>query len=59
METNFKILYEDNHIIVVIKPEGVASQGDETGKIDMMTLIKKYLKEKYDKKRKCVFRISS
>ncbi len=46
---NLNILYEDNHIIVVIKPAGVLSQKDNTNDIDMLTLIKKYIKEKYNK----------
>ncbi len=44
-----KILYEDNHIIVVVKPVNVPSQADKTGDEDMLTLIKKYIKEKYNK----------
>ena len=44
-----KILYEDNHIIVVVKPPNIPSQGDKTGDIDMLTIIKEYLKEKYNK----------
>lgn len=44
-----KILYEDNHIIVVEKPPNVPSQGDKTNDEDMLTIIKKYLKEKYNK----------
>ena len=44
-----KILYEDNHIIVVEKMPNIPSQGDKTGDTDMLTLIKKYLKEKYNK----------
>ena len=43
------ILYEDNHIIVVVKPHNVPSQEDKTGDEDMLTIIKKYLKEKYNK----------
>lgn len=43
------ILYEDNHIIVVFKPAGILSQADKTGDDDMLTLIKKYIKEKYKK----------
>ena len=43
------ILYEDNHIIVVVKPYNVLSQGDDTKDIDMLTMIKEYLKEKYNK----------
>ena len=44
-----EILYEDNHIIVVSKPQGVASQPDETGDKDMLTQVKEYIKEKYNK----------
>ncbi|MBR6109526.1 MAG: hypothetical protein IKQ36_07285 [Clostridia bacterium] len=44
-----QILYEDNHIIVVIKPVNVPVQGDDTGDPDMLTLLKAYIKEKYQK----------
>lgn len=43
------ILYEDNHIIVVVKPPGILSQKDDVNSIDMLTIIKNYLKEKYNK----------
>ena len=43
------ILYEDNHIIVVIKDENVLSQGDETKDENMVDMLKAYLKEKYSK----------
>lgn len=46
---DLKVLYEDNHIIVVRKPVNVPSQGDKTGDEDMLTIIKKYIKEKYNK----------
>ena len=46
---DLEILYEDNHIIVVVKPNNVLSQSDNTRDIDMLTLIKSYLKEKYNK----------
>lgn len=46
---NLKILYEDNHIIVVEKTPNIPSQGDKTTDIDMLTIIKEYLKEKYNK----------
>ena len=45
----FKILYEDNHIIVVVKPSGILSQGDNTKDDDMLSLIKEYIKVKYQK----------
>ena len=43
------ILYEDNHIIVVVKPYNVLSQGDSTGDISIMDMIKEYIKKKYNK----------
>ena len=46
---DLKVLYEDNHIIVVEKPVNIPSQGDKTGDEDMLTIIKAYLKEKYNK----------
>ena len=46
---NLEIIYEDNHIIVVKKQPNIPSQADKTEDIDMLTLIKKYIKEKYNK----------
>ena len=46
---NLKIIYEDNHIIVVEKIPNIPSQSDKTGDIDMLTIVKQYIKEKYDK----------
>ena len=43
------ILYEDNHIIVVIKPYNVLVQADSSNDLDMLTIIKNYIKEKYNK----------
>ena len=44
MEQNkLKVIYEDNHIIVVEKPVNIPSQGDKTGDIDMLSIIKAYL----------------
>ena len=43
------VIYEDNHIIVVEKIINVPSQADKTGDMDMLTIIKDYLKEKYNK----------
>ena len=40
---NLNVLYEDNHIIVVVKPVNILSQSDITGDIDMLTIIKNYL----------------
>ena len=41
-----EILYEDNHLLVCIKPIGVLSQPDLGGGEDMLTLLKAYLEEK-------------
>ena len=46
MKNNLNILYEDNHIIVVIKPYNILSQSDNTNDLDMLTILKKYIKEK-------------
>ena len=46
---DLKVLYEDNHIIVALKPVNIPSQEDKTGDIDMLTIIKSYIKEKYNK----------
>ena len=46
---NLNIVYEDNHIIVVVKPQNVLSQSDETGDGDMLSMIKEYIKQTYNK----------
>ena len=43
------VLYEDNQIVVVIKPQNVPSAPDDSGDADMLTLVKDYVKEKYNK----------
>ena len=43
------ILFEDNHLLVVSKPMNVPVQGDESGDIDLLTMLKQYLVEKYNK----------
>lgn len=49
MIENLNIIYEDNHIIVVIKPQNIPTQKDETGDEDMLSLVKNYIKIKYNK----------
>lgn len=44
-----KILYEDNHIIVVLKPQNVLSQGDETQDKSLYDMVKDYIKVTYNK----------
>lgn len=43
------ILYEDNQIIVVEKKPNILSQSDITGDLDLLTMVKSYVKEKYNK----------
>ena len=44
-----KIIFEDNHLLVVEKPVNILSQGDDTNDKDMVNLLKQYVKEKYNK----------
>ena len=43
------ILYEDKHLLVVVKPPNLPSQADDSGDADLLTLMKAYIGEKYDK----------
>lgn len=46
---NLKVLFEDNHLIVVNKLPGQLVQGDKTGDAPLGDLIKEYIKIKYNK----------
>jgi len=46
---DINIIYEDNHLLVVVKPRNIPSQADESGDEDMLTLLKQYLKESKNK----------
>ena len=43
------ILYEDNHVIALVKPPGLATMGLPIGQETLLTQTKAYLKEKYAK----------
>lgn len=43
------VLYEDNHVIVAVKPCNMLTQSDNTGDTDMLSELKQYVKEKYEK----------
>ena len=47
--SKLNVLYEDNHIIVVEKPVNILSQGDNTGDVSLLDMVKDYVKEKYNK----------
>ena len=44
-----EIVYEDNQIIVAVKPPNMLSQADKTGDTDILTHLKQYIKVKYNK----------
>ena len=44
-----KILYEDNHLLVVVKPINMPVCEDSSGDLDLLTYLKGYIKEKYNK----------
>ena len=46
---DLKVIFEDNHIIVIEKIPNIPSQSDKTGDMDMLTIVKQYIKEKYHK----------
>lgn len=46
---NLNVIYEDNHIIVVEKKPNVLCQSDYTKDLDLLTMVKNYVKEKYQK----------
>lgn len=43
------ILYEDNHLLVVEKPVNIPVQEDDSGDLDLLTILKQDLKERYQK----------
>lgn len=44
-----KIIYEDNHLLVVEKPINIPTQKDESNDLDFLTILKDYIKNKYEK----------
>ena len=44
-----EIIYEDNHLIIAVKPPNQLTQGDETGDLALLDELKGYIKEKYNK----------
>ncbi|MCH5155336.1 MAG: RluA family pseudouridine synthase [Clostridiales bacterium] len=43
------MLHEDNHLLVVLKPQNVPTQGDSSGDTDLLSMLKEYLVKKYNK----------
>lgn len=46
---NVRIIYEDNHLLVVVKPPDIPVQEDISGALDLLSLLKEDLKERYQK----------
>ena len=46
MENKFNILFEDNQIIVVEKPQNVPSQGDSSNDESILDMVKEYILQK-------------
>ncbi len=46
---DIRVLYEDNHLLVVDKPAGLLVQGDRSGDVTLLDAGRSYLKEKYAK----------
>lgn len=44
-----KVIYEDNHLLIVQKPPNLLTQGDATGDECLLDVMKRYVKEKYQK----------
>lgn len=49
MNNKLNVLYEDNHIIVVEKKPNVLCQSDYTKDLDLLTMVKNYIKNEYHK----------
>lgn len=49
MSTPFQVVYEDNHLLAIAKPAGLATQGVKAGERSLATMAKAYLKRKYRK----------
>ena len=49
MKKNVNVIYEDNHLLVVEKPINMPTQEDSSHDLDLLTLLKEYIKEKYNK----------
>ena len=43
------VIFEDNHLLTVVKPPNVLSQGDKSGDRDLLTLLKEKIKTRDNK----------
>jgi 23S rRNA pseudouridine1911/1915/1917 synthase len=47
--SDLNVLYEDNHVLAVLKPAGILVQGDKTGDLSLLEIAKHWLIQKYQK----------
>jgi hypothetical protein len=47
--TEPQVIFEDNHVLVAVKPAGILSQADGSDAPDILNILKDYIKVKYDK----------
>ena len=43
------VLYEDNHLLVAVKPPNLPAQADRSGDDDLLSILKRYIGNKYQK----------
>ena len=43
------VLYEDNHLLAVVKPPNLPVQADRSGDDDLLSILKRYIGQKYQK----------
>jgi len=48
-KNNLEVLFEDNHLIIINKKSGDIVQGDKTGDTPLSEIVKRYIKDKYNK----------
>ncbi len=44
-----EVLYEDNHLLAVVKPPNLPAQADRSGDDDLLSILKRYIGNKYQK----------
>lgn len=49
MENQLQVLYEDNHVLVAVKQPNQLTQSDQTGDDDLLSQVRRYVEEKYNK----------
>lgn len=47
--SKLKVLHVDNHVIAVVKPAGLLSQGDDTGDICLLDLVREWIRIQFNK----------